>query len=264
MGPGNGADARPLTEAAPGVLVATAELYTTTSTIIVGSGGGCLVVDPAITVTDVAGLAGALTARGLHAAAGWSTHAHWDHLLWSRELGEVPRYATPRTAKTAQDERDGLIEGVSEVTPGHDLELYARVSPLAGPAVPWDGPAALVIEHDAHEAGHGALFLPDTGTLLAGDMLSDLEMPLIYAGGGDPLGQYRAGLEVLAAVTGVRAVVPGHGHVGDGAEFRRRVDADRRYLDRLAAGDPSAGEDNRITTDWLRTEHDRQFALLHP
>jgi hydroxyacylglutathione hydrolase len=69
---------------------------------------------------------------------------------------------------------------------------------------------------------------------------------------------------VLAAVTGVRAVVPGHGHVGDGAEFRRRVDADRRYLDRLAAGDPSAGEDNRITTDWLRTEHDRQFALLHP
>jgi hydroxyacylglutathione hydrolase len=264
MGPDNGADGRALTEAAPGVLVATAELYTTTSTIVVGSGGGCLVVDPAVTAADVAGLAGALAGRGLHAVAGWATHAHWDHLLWSPELGEVPRYATPRTATTAQDEREGLIEGVAEAGPGHDLKLFARVSPLAGQAIPWDGPAALVIEHDAHEAGHGALFLPDTGTLLAGDMLSDLEMPLIYASDGDPLGQYRAGLEVLAAVTGVRAVVPGHGHVGDAAEFRRRVDADRRYLDRLAAGDPSAGEDNRITTDWLRTEHNRQFALLQP
>jgi hydroxyacylglutathione hydrolase len=253
---------RELIQVAPGVLVATAELYTTTSAIVVGS-GGCLVVDPAITAADVAGLAGELAACGLRPVAGWSTHAHWDHLLWSRELGEVPRYATARTAETAERERPGLIEGVSESAPGHDLELLGRVTPVAGAAIPWDGPAALVIEHDAHEAGHGAVFLPGTGTLLAGDMLSDLEMPLINPGGADPVGTYRAGLETLAGLAGVRTIVPGHGHAGDGAEFRRRVEADRRYLDRLAAGDPSAGEDDRITTGWLRTEHDRQFAQLH-
>jgi hypothetical protein len=27
--------------------------------------------------------------------AGFSTHPHWDHLLWHPRLGDVPRYATP-------------------------------------------------------------------------------------------------------------------------------------------------------------------------
>ena len=44
-------------------------------------------------------------------------------------------------------------------------------------------------------------------------------------------GGYRHGLELLANVPGVRLLVPGHGHVGDRAEFRRRVAADRAYLD---------------------------------
>ena len=46
------------------------------------------------------------------------------------------------------------------------------------------------------------------------------------------------GLRRLAAVPGVRWLVPGHGHVAGAAEFRRRLDADARYLDLLAAGEP--------------------------
>jgi glyoxylase-like metal-dependent hydrolase (beta-lactamase superfamily II) len=253
---------RELIEVAPGVLVATAELYTTTSTVIAGPDLTCLVVDPAITVADVRGLAGELTARGLRPAAGWSTHPHWDHVLWCIELGDVPRYATPRGAELAQRERGDFIEAISAETPGHDLDLVGRLTPLADSAIPWDGPAAQVVAHDAHEVGHGAVYLPDSGTLLAGDMLSDLEMPLIYASDGDPIGRYRAGLDLLAALD-VQVVVPGHGHVGDGAEFRRRMDADRRYLDALERGAPSAGKDERITSEWLRAEHNRQFSVLH-
>jgi glyoxylase-like metal-dependent hydrolase (beta-lactamase superfamily II) len=61
--------------------------------------------------------------------------------------------------------------------------------------------------------------------------LTDLAAP-------DPAGGYRAGLELLAALTGVKQVIPGHGHVGDAAEFRRRIAADRRYLDDLERGRP--------------------------
>jgi hydroxyacylglutathione hydrolase len=254
---------RQLTEVAPGVLVATAEKYTTTSTVLVGPGRTCLVVDPAVTPAEVAGLAAELDGRGLRAAAGWATHPHWDHVLWCAQLGDVPRYATPRAAETAERERDGLIEGVTESAPGHDLELFGRLTPLPDDHIPWDGPAAQVFVHDAHEAGHGAVFLPATGTLLAGDMLSDLEIPLLYAGDPDPVGGYRAGLDLLASVDDVRVIVPGHGHVGDGAEFRRRVDADRRYLDALERGAPTAGRDERIGHDWLRAEHERQFRMLH-
>jgi hydroxyacylglutathione hydrolase len=254
---------RELTKVAPGILVGTAEQYTTTSTVITGAGGTCLVVDPAVTVAEVTGLAAELADRGLRPVAGWSTHPHWDHVLWHTRLGNVPRYATARAVEVAERERDRLIEGVAAVAPGHDMELFGRLTALDGHRIPWDGPAAMVVEHDAHETGHGAIFLPDSGTLLAGDMLSDLEIPLLHAGDSDPVGRYRAGLERLAALDVIRIVIPGHGHVGDGIEFRRRVDADRRYLDDLERGAASAAEDERIGSGWLRAEHDRQVALLH-
>ena len=73
-----------LTEIAPGVLVATSSYAVTTSTVVVGSSGGCLVIDPAVTVADLAALAASLGDLGLRPAVGWSTHPHWDHVLWSR------------------------------------------------------------------------------------------------------------------------------------------------------------------------------------
>ncbi len=255
---------RELTEVAPGVLVATAELYTTTSTVITGPRGSCLVVDPAVTVTEVAGLAAALAGRGLRPEAGWCTHPHWDHVLWAAELGDGPRYATVTAAEVAERDRAGLIDRVTESAPGHDLDRFGRLTPLAADVIPWRGPPVQVLRHDGHEAGHGALYLPGPGVLVAGDMLSDVEIPLLAATGPDPVGRYRAGLELLAGLDGVRVLVPGHGHVADRAEFRRRVQADLTYLADIERGAISAGQDERIGSSWLRAEHDRQFAMLHP
>src|ERR1700733_9230156 len=121
---------RELTEAAPGVYVATADLYTTTSTVIADGRGGCLVVDPAVTVTEVDELAAAIEALGLHPVAGWSSHPHWDHLLWSARLGDVPRCATAAAVAAAERERAALIESVCAEAPGHDLDVFARGTPL--------------------------------------------------------------------------------------------------------------------------------------
>jgi glyoxylase-like metal-dependent hydrolase (beta-lactamase superfamily II) len=242
-------------EIAPGVFVATADTYTTTTTIVVGADGGCLLIDPAVTVADLAALAGWLAERRLRPVAGWSTHPHWDHLLWSAEFGPAPRYATPRAVAVAARELPGLITGVGEEAPGHDLTLFARVEPLLDREIDWPGPRAVVYPHDAHAPGHGAVLLPDTGVLIAGDMCSDIEIPLLDLEAADPFGGYRQGLELLASVPGVELVVPGHGQVGDHAEFRRRVDADRAYVDATQAGADVA--DPRLTQDWLKTEHAR-------
>ena len=243
---------------APGVYVATAETYTTTTTIVTGDDGGCLLVDPAVTVADLAALAGWLAARGLHPVAGWSTHPHWDHLLWSRALGGAPRYATPRAAAAVAGGEADLIRGVREGAPGHDLTLFARVRPHAGREFDWPGPRVLVYPHDAHAPGHGALFLPDAGVLVAGDMCSDVEIPLLDLESADPFLRYREGLDLLAGVAGVELVVPGHGHVGGAAEFRRRIAADLAYLDAVQAGGDN--DDPRLTADWLAAEHARQRA----
>jgi hydroxyacylglutathione hydrolase len=245
-------------ELAPGAFVATAEKYTTTTTVVVGADGGCLLIDPAVTVADLAALAAWLSERGLRPVAGWSTHPHWDHLLWSAAFGEVPRYATPSAVAVAALELPGLVSGVRESAPGHDLTLFARVEPLPDREIDWAGPRAVVYAHDAHAPGHGAVLLPETGLLIAGDMLSDIEIPLLDLESADPFGDYRRGLELLATVPGVRRVVPGHGHVGDQAEFRRRVDADHAYLDATESGADVA--DERLTADWLRAEHERHRA----
>ena len=120
-----------------------------------------------------------------------------------------------------------------------------------------------MLAHDAHAPGHGAVFLPDTGVLVAGDMCSDTEIPLLgmEPAETDPFGRYRHGLGVLADVPGVRVVVPGHGHVGDAAEFRRRVAADFGYLDAVQAGRDVTDERLAAAAPWLLAEHDRQRAL---
>jgi glyoxylase-like metal-dependent hydrolase (beta-lactamase superfamily II) len=62
-----------LREIAPGVLVATAERSTTNSTVVVADDGGCLVIDPALTAADVAGLAADLSDGGLRPRLGSPT-----------------------------------------------------------------------------------------------------------------------------------------------------------------------------------------------
>jgi glyoxylase-like metal-dependent hydrolase (beta-lactamase superfamily II) len=149
---------------------------------------------------------------------------------------------------------------VQAAAPGHDLALFGQLTAL-GPgdaAIPWDGQEAAVITHDGHAPGHSAVFLPATGTLVAGDMLSDVEIPLLDLAEPDPLGDYRTGLQRLAALPGVRHIIPGHGSVGDAAEFRRRVEADVAYLDKLASGEDS--DDSRLTQDWLRVQHKLHLA----
>jgi glyoxylase-like metal-dependent hydrolase (beta-lactamase superfamily II) len=249
-------------EITPGVLVATADAYTTTSTVVVADDGGCLVIDPAVSAADLAALAADLAGAGLRPRAGFATHPHWDHVLWSRDLGDAPRYAAPRAVAAAQSTREEMIARVQEEAPGHDLGLFGRLAPLPAGAgqIPWDGPAAQVIVHDGHAPGHAAVFLPATGVLVAGDMLSDIEIPLLDIDASDPLGDYRAGLRLLAAVPGVRWLVPGHGHVAGAAEFRRRVDADARYLDLLAADEPF--DDPRCTQPWLRDSHRHQLRYV--
>ncbi|HEX6524273.1 MAG TPA: MBL fold metallo-hydrolase [Streptosporangiaceae bacterium] len=245
-----------LAEIAPGIFVATSEFMLTTTTVAAGPGGSCLVIDPAVTVAELAGLAAALDSRGLRPVAAWSTHPHWDHVLWHASLGDVPRLATPAAVAVLDAERDAMILELEESAPGHDLSLFGLLAPLPADTIPWDGPRAEVIVHDGHAPGHGAVFFPDSGVLVAGDMCSDVEIPLLDMRADDPLGDYRAGLSRLGAVTGVQRVVPGHGHAGDAAGFRERLAADSAYLAALARGEPFG--DPRITEDWLRAEHDQQ------
>jgi hydroxyacylglutathione hydrolase len=245
-------------ELAPGVLVATEKELTTTSTAVAHPGGGSLIIDPALTPADLAGLAAELAGAGLAPRAGFSTHPHWDHVLWSRELGDVPRYAAADAATAAEAEHGSLAESARAHTDDYDWDLFGHLTALPDGTglVPWDGPEAQLVVHNGHAPGHTGVFFPHAGVLVAGDMLSDLEIPLLDTEMDNAFANYREGLEKLAAVRDVRWLVPGHGQVTDGAGFRARVDADRRYLDQLEAAQPF--DDPRARPGWLAEHHVRQ------
>lgn len=81
----------PLTERAPGVWTATAEIWTSLTTVVVAENGSCLVVDPGITVADLAGIARAIDDHGWTVTAGLSTHARGPAAGAPSPAGRPPR-----------------------------------------------------------------------------------------------------------------------------------------------------------------------------
>ncbi|MHB1064445.1 MAG: MBL fold metallo-hydrolase [Georgenia sp.] len=256
-----------LVEVADGVLVATHPFDIHTTTVVLGDGAGCLVVDPGVTAAEIDALATQLDARGRRVTAAFSTHPHWDHLLWRHALGDVPRYATAAGAAVARVRLAENRRKAAEALGGVDAEPLGGVTALAEPptgplTIPWGGPRVKVLEHRAHAPGHAAVLVEAVGVLVAGDMLSDVEIPLPDLAAEDPLGDYDRALDLFAGLGGADVVVPGHGTVGDRAELERRIGADRRYLAEVRAGRVVTDPRLAAGADWLRVEHRELVAQL--
>ena len=229
-----------LSEVVPGVWVAHSRRYATTSTVVLDGHGGALVIDPAWDADELAAIPADLATLGVRCVAGLSTHRHYDHVLWHPDLGDVPRWSTPGTVRATVEQREDVVRPLVGDLPDDLVELAARLTPLAGERLEWSGPTALVHVHHAHAPDHLALELPDLGVLVAGDMLSDVELPMPDRRDTDLVG-YRTGLESLEdVVRRSRVLVPGHGTVSE--RPAERWEADRRYLDdveeRGASDDP--------------------------
>lgn len=224
---------RTAVEVAPGVHVMTSRRYATTSTIVV-AGDESLVVDPCWDADELAGVAGFLAAAGARCSAGLATHLHYDHVLWHPDLGDVPRWASATAATQWSIDRASLVRPLLGDIPDDLVGLAGRVIAMPADGLAWRGRDIALHEHDAHARGHLAIEIADAGVLLAGDMLSDIELP--YPDADEPdLTSYLAGLDRLAEVVRrSRVLVPGHG--SPTYTPVERLDADRRYLDAVLAG----------------------------
>jgi glyoxylase-like metal-dependent hydrolase (beta-lactamase superfamily II) len=240
-----------LNQVADGVWVRQSE-WVWTNSIVVRGDDGLIVVDPGIQGSELAELADDLEQLGIPVVAGFSTHPHWDHLLWHPRFGDVPRYATAPCAELAGEARERAQAMAAESAEDVPLELVALVTPLPADGGPVPGE---ILEHRAHAVGHAAILLADRGVLLAGDMLSDVLIPLFDPRQDDQLGAYETVLDLLGeAVKQVDVVVPGHGAVAAGPEVAARLAADRAYIGALRRGEEP--RDARLeAADWLSAPH---------
>lgn len=257
-----------LTEVADGVFVRQSAFCQSNAAVVRGP-NGVLLVDPGVNGADLAELADDVERLGTVVAIGFATHPHWDHVLWHARFGDVRRLGTATCVGAARALRARLRERVAELAPGATPALAGRIVPLAADArrVPWTGPEVRVVEHQAHAPGHAALLVTGAETLLAGDMLSDVEIPLFDPEGDDPAGDYASAIDQLAELCagGVTTVVPGHGAVATGAAIGQRITADRAYVRALRVGsdphDPRVGPTATYGTDWLPEAHERNSRL---
>ena len=103
-----------------------------------------------------------------------------------------------------------------------------------------------IVEHQAHAIGHAAVLLADRGVLLAGDMLSDVLIPLLDPRRPDRVGAYETALDRLGeAARHVDVLVPGHAAVAEGSRGRgpprRRSCLHPRAAAMRGTGRPASG-----------------------
>jgi glyoxylase-like metal-dependent hydrolase (beta-lactamase superfamily II) len=260
-----------LSQVADGVWVHESEFCQSNAVVVQGQ-AGVLLIDAGIHSDEMACLANDLSESGRTVVAGFSTHPHWDHLLWYHVFGAAPRYGTALCASTARDRLSGDVQavakavGIPEQVP---LELIGLITALPADTaqIPWDGPRVRIFEHQAHAPGHAALLIEERGVLVAGDMLSDVLIPMLNVNATDPIEDYLVALGLFEGVAGdVGVLIPGHGSVGGADQVRARIELDRAYVhavrDARVPSDPRIGPSAKDGWDWVAGVHDGQLQRL--
>lgn len=264
-----------LKQVADGVLIHQSEFMQSNAVVVQGR-AGVLLIDPGIQGNEMTQLAKVVRELGQPVVAGFSTHPHWDHLLWHAKLGEAPRYGTARCAAIVRDllSDEGWKARVAAMLPPEIAEeiptdMFGIIIGLPNETaqIPWDGPKVRIIEHQAHALGHVALWIEERGVLVAGDMLSDALIPMLNLKAADPIEDYLVALRLLESVTNdVDVFIPGHGSVGGADQVRARIEQDRAYVQALRDGgvpdDPRVGPSATFGKDWLPGVHKWQLQQL--
>jgi glyoxylase-like metal-dependent hydrolase (beta-lactamase superfamily II) len=265
-----------LRQVAEGVLIHESEFCQSNAVVVQGR-AGVLLIDPGIQGSDMACLANDLSDASETVVAGFSTHPHWDHLLWHARLGAARRYGTARCAAIVRDRLSdaGAKARVAEMLPPDiadqiPLDMLGLITglPAETALIPWDGPQVRIIEHQAHAPGHAALLIEERGVLVAGDMLSDVLIPMLDLNDtADPIEDYLAALRLLEGVAGdVDVLVPGHGSVGGADQVHARIDQDRAYVHTLrdadVPSDPRVGPSAKPGWEWVSDVHAGQLQRL--
>lgn len=209
-----------------------------TNTGIVTGPIGSLLIDPGVLPDELERIADAASP----VVAGFCTHAHWDHVLWHERFGtNVPRFAYSETVINMRLNRERIILNITNsaerwgVAAAVDTDLLFQEQPLSDSSANIAGIATIVVPIPGHESGQAALVLPEDKVAFVADTLSDIETPAFYDG-SESVQDYLKTMDTLQTIVDhADWIVPGHGTPADRAEAQRRLDADRRYLEKIEA-----------------------------
>jgi glyoxylase-like metal-dependent hydrolase (beta-lactamase superfamily II) len=241
----------------PDVLLATSAIWQT-NCVIVRSGDEAFAIDSPVLPEELEVLPALLDQSRFPAPSGLlATHADWDHLLGRLAFPE----AALGCAVTSAERMRSTPGAAQRELRSFDEEHYIqRPRPLAlGSVQALDVPGECEIgDHElalypteGHTIDGMAISIGWAATLLAGDYLSALEIPML--GNGGSVDAYLETLERLRPlVSSAEHVVPGHGPVLDSERARSVLEEDLSYLGALHDSGAADLPDGRRTQAQLR------------
>jgi hydroxyacylglutathione hydrolase len=202
-----------------------------------------VLVDPGVLPSELDEIARAAREPEPLALTVFFTHAHWDHVLGRPWWPKAGTLAHDRFAEELRRDREAILREAEGLALKHGERWDRGFAPFK-PDLAVSGlrfmrldPWRLVLrDAPGHSASQLTCHLTDLGLLIAADMLSDIEPPILDG----PCAPYRETLEalrVLAEHGAIETVVPGHGGVALGRDqvlARFRTDLD--YLAALERG----------------------------
>ncbi|HKG16785.1 MAG TPA: MBL fold metallo-hydrolase [Solirubrobacteraceae bacterium] len=220
------------------VLVCWSRVWQTSCTAV-RAGKEALVIDSPVYPDELELLPVLVERAGFGVEGLLATHADWDHLLGRAAFPRAPLGCAETTAARLAVEPGRPQRELRDFDQRHYVERARPLSlpaaqPLPVPGYCEVGDSELELHAaDGHTSDGMAVWIPWSGTLVCGDYLSPVEVPVISAGGS--LDGYRATLARLRPlVQRAEAVVPGHGPVLDRERALDVLAQDEAYLEDLA------------------------------
>ena len=220
-----------------------------------------IVIDPGVLETELDDLARMERAAAPAATSLFLTHAHWDHVLGGPWWPGAETIAHDRFAGELKADEARVLSEVRRIATEQGeawsrgfTALKPRVA-ISGLHYTTRGPWHMVFrDAPGHCDSQLSLHLPDRSILIAADMLSDVEIPILNR----PPAVYRKTLEPLLQLAengAVETLIPGHGSIAHGRDAAlARIREDLAYLaelERRALASRRGGQDAAQAADAL-------------
>ena len=201
------------------------------------SGGKACLIDPGLFPEEIEVLAQFLREKRAEPQVIILTHSHWDHLLGPERFPGVKIIAqADYLRETSGGRADDLLWQVGEwedeyglkrerpfVLPRPERTFKVRLTLKVGEL------KLRLVHAPGHAPDHLVVYEPESRTLWAGDMLSDLEIPFV----SQSLEAYEKTLKLISTWK-IDSLIPGHGHPTTSVEeIQSRIAEDLAYLREL-------------------------------
>lgn len=241
------------------LIVAVSTFWQTTCTLVRAGEEG-FVIDSPVLPDELDALPSLAEQAGFPVSGLLATHADWDHLLGRLAFPEAGLGLGEPSLERLNAEPGGAQRALRGFDEEHYIDERRPLGLGGSQALPVPGRLSLgsgdAVELELHPApGHTAdgtaFWMPWLATLVCGDYLSPVEIPMISRGGSVAL--Y---LETLARLAGfvdqAKSVIPGHGRPLGRDEAQQVLEEDVAYLEALLADGDAALPAGRRTGEQQR------------